>query len=252
MSTDYSQTSLTLLNHVGDGNDPVAERRFVERYGRMVRGIARAAGLNDHDADDVVQETLIAAVQALREKRYDRQLGRFKAWLKGVLFHKIAHFRRKSGLPRAAGFSPRDASSASSLSREESGCSPLPAGGGRVRANPSPDSEQTQVPASAFLSSSWASSLPLEDIPDPSPPPDEQTERAFEQEWMQALYEEAADEVRNEVEPQTWQAFHLVVNHGWSPVETARHLGIRRSAVDNAKSRILKRLRDKVEIWGLT
>ncbi|MCG3131480.1 MAG: hypothetical protein FLDDKLPJ_02273 [Phycisphaerae bacterium] len=265
MHIDYSQTSLTLLNLVGAGGDPLAERRFVERYGQMVRRIAKAARLDDHDADDVVQETMIAAVQALRENRYDRQRGRFKVWLKGVLYHKIAHLRRKSTTPcRAAGFSPRGPSPTEGLAGfsprgpfppadglgtegESSSTPPIPVGGrvaeetgGRWRA-----SSQGGRRGRADYSH-----VPLTDIADPAPTADEQVEAAFEKEWMKAIYEEAAEEVRTEVEPHTWQAFDLVANHGWSPAETARFLGIRRSAVDNAKCRVLKRLKDKVAGFG--
>lgn len=192
--TTVSRTSLTLLEQVGGGVDPLAERRFVERYGLMVRGIAKAARLGDHDVEDVVQETMIAAVQALRQQSYDRERGRFKVWLKGVLFHKIAHARRRSSRPSAS-----------------------------------------------------AGELP--GLADPAAGPEAQVEEAFEREWMKALYEEAAVLVRNEVEPQTWQAFDLVANRGWSPAEVARLLGIRRSAVDNAKSRVLQRLKDKIAAW---
>lgn len=194
-----SQTSLTLLEQVAAGGDPLAERRFYDRYSRLARTIALAAGLRGADGDDVVQETMTATMLALRERRYDRERGRFKAWFKGVLFHKIGHARRAGGRAAAGGL--------------------------------------TRV----------AETADLELLTDPAAGPAAEVEAAFEREWAEALLEEAADAVRQEVEPETWQAYDLYRTKGWKPGDVARQLGIRRSAVYNASTRVIERLRQKAD-----
>lgn len=91
----------------------------------------------------------------------------------------------------------------------------------------------------------------LKDIADPAPSPDEEFESAFEAEWQKALFDEAAEIVRQRIvqrgESVNWQAYDLVVNGGWKPRAVARLLGIRRSQVDNAKSRILAAIRAAVQ-----
>ena len=94
----HPQTSSTLLGRVAGENDEKACAAFVERYAPMVRSLARRAGLGHDQAEDVVQEVMYGAIDALRRQRYDRTLGRFKAWLKGVIQHKVGDVRRASRL----------------------------------------------------------------------------------------------------------------------------------------------------------
>lgn len=184
----HSQTSTTLLENVALGENPLAERRFCELYGRLARAVAQAASVHSNDIDDIVQDAVAASVQGLRERRYDRPRGSFKAWFKAILFHKIGHLRRdyvkRAGERRGGG-------------------------------------DDT-----------------LESVADRTPGPQEQVEAAFEREWERTLLEEANDEVRQRVEPITWQAYHMVVFQGQEVADVARLLGIRRSQVYNAASRI--------------
>jgi RNA polymerase sigma-70 factor (ECF subfamily) len=62
----------------------------------MVRALSRRSGCSHDEAEDIVQEVMMAAIDALRRQSYDRALGRFKAWLKGVIYHKITDARRRS------------------------------------------------------------------------------------------------------------------------------------------------------------
>jgi RNA polymerase sigma-70 factor (ECF subfamily) len=56
---------------------------------------ARKLGLPDGDADDVVQETMIGAIAAIREGRYDPAKGTLKAFLRGQAYHKICDYWRR-------------------------------------------------------------------------------------------------------------------------------------------------------------
>ena len=84
MATDEHssiQTRPSLLNRLKSGDDPESWRAFYRIYGKLVRDFALQAGLNDTEADEVVQETAIAMARHLPEYRYDPKVCRFKTWL---------------------------------------------------------------------------------------------------------------------------------------------------------------------------
>lgn len=63
---------------------------------------------------------------------------------------------------------------------------------------------------------------------------------------LQELYRRAIALLESEFEPQTFAAFRMLVVDGKTGDETAQALGLRRSAVYNAKSRVLRRLREEL------
>lgn len=192
MDESQSVTSLSLLRRVGAGGDEVACAEFVRRYEPLVRAIGRASRLAPQDCDDLAQEVMMAAIHALREERYEREMGRFKAFLKGIIQHKIEHFRRAGARRRvAAGVSIENAAGS---------------------------------------------------IADPAPGPAQEYEEAFEREWHAVRVAAALDEIRTQVEPQTFQAYDLVVKKGMTAKQAARQLGMSRGAVDLAKHRVVQRI----------
>lgn len=197
MDSTLSRTSTTLLNGVAYGGDACAERRFVERYGNLARAVAQAAGVHSNDIEDVVQETVVAAVQGLRDGRYSRGRGAFKSWFKGIVFNKISRYRRdyarRAGCHRVEGIDG------------------------------------------------------LDQLPDKASGPPEQMEEAYEREWEAIVFAEASDEVRGRVDPVNWQAYDLVQRQGMKPGIVASLLGIRRSHVYNAVSRIKGHLSETVQ-----
>jgi RNA polymerase sigma-70 factor (ECF subfamily) len=69
----------------------------------------------------------------------------------------------------------------------------------------------------------------------------------FDWEWRRALFKRAADQVRAEVEPQTWQAFWETGVVGTSPAKAAQKLGMSAGGIRVAKCRVLARLRAVVK-----
>jgi RNA polymerase sigma factor (sigma-70 family) len=65
----------------------------------------------------------------------------------------------------------------------------------------------------------------------------------FDQEFRRALFHRAAEQVRGEVQPATWQAFWETAVVGISPTDAAKKLGINVGAIRVAKCRVLKRLK---------
>ncbi len=72
----------------------------------------------------------------------------------------------------------------------------------------------------------------------------------FEAEYRRRVFRWAADEIRCEFTPTTWQAFWLTAVEGRPPKEAAAELGLTVGAVYIARSRILARLRQRVEELG--
>jgi RNA polymerase sigma factor (sigma-70 family) len=68
----------------------------------------------------------------------------------------------------------------------------------------------------------------------------------FDRELRRALFQRAAEQVREEVEPATWQAFWETAVVGTSPADAAKKLDMQVGAIRVAKCRVLARLRAAV------
>lgn len=79
------------------------------------------------------------------------------------------------------------------------------------------------------------------------PSTDAETERLIETEYRRELYSRAAGAVRREIEEATWLAFELTVVQTLSVDHAARSLGLSTGSVYAARSRVMRRLRDKVK-----
>lgn len=77
-------------------------------------------------------------------------------------------------------------------------------------------------------------------IPDPCDSAPDEAERPL----LGALYREALGLVRGEFEEKTWQAFWRTAAEGRSPAAVAADLGATPAAVRQAKSRVLRRLKE--------
>src|SRR5262249_10901582 len=80
-----------------------------------------------------------------------------------------------------------------------------------------------------------------------APPADpaeaEESDAHDEQGEVRQLLRAAAQHVRDQVQPQTWEAFWKVVVEGKTPEQVGEELGMRPGTVRVAKSRVLSRLR---------
>jgi RNA polymerase sigma-70 factor (ECF subfamily) len=75
--------------------------------------------------------------------------------------------------------------------------------------------------------------------------PDE-TSDAHENQQVGGLFQRAVAAIQAEFEPRTWQAFWLAVVEGQSTDEIAARLGMSANNVRQARSRVLRRLRDQL------
>ena len=82
-AADYDSlpTRHSLLSRLRDLGDDASWRTFFDTYWQLIYNVAHKSGLADADAQDVVQETVIAVARRMPEFRYDPAKGSFKQWL---------------------------------------------------------------------------------------------------------------------------------------------------------------------------
>ena len=84
-----------MLKRLSEAGDDASWRTFFDTYWRLLYNVARKSGLSEADAQDVVQETVIAVARKMPEFRYDPAKGSFKRWLLLITRRRIQdHFRR--------------------------------------------------------------------------------------------------------------------------------------------------------------
>jgi RNA polymerase sigma-70 factor (ECF subfamily) len=92
---DSLPTRTSLLGRLRDLDDEVSWRTFFDTYWRLIYNVARKSGLTDTEAQDIVQETVIAVARKLPDFRYDPRKGSFKNWLLLITRRRIHdHLRR--------------------------------------------------------------------------------------------------------------------------------------------------------------
>jgi RNA polymerase sigma-70 factor (ECF subfamily) len=80
-------TQVSLLQRLRQPGDQEAWGRFVELYTPLLYHWARHAGLQEHDAVDLVQDVLTTLVQKMPGLVYDPQRS-FRAWLRAVTLNR--------------------------------------------------------------------------------------------------------------------------------------------------------------------
>src|SRR5205814_8862902 len=106
-SFDPIPTRHSLLNRLKDWGDQASWQDFFDTYWRLIYNVAVKAGLTDTQAQDVVQETVIAVARKIPELKADPAHGSLSAWLVRLTRWRIAEqFRKRREDPRAAGESP--------------------------------------------------------------------------------------------------------------------------------------------------
>ena len=81
-----------------DHSDREAWEQFFELYAPILEGYARAHGLSRSDAEEVRDRCLEVVARRMPAFEYERERGRFKAWLLKIARGKVVDFlRRPSG-----------------------------------------------------------------------------------------------------------------------------------------------------------
>lgn len=96
-SYDSPSTRTSVLDAVRSGPDaaPAAHARFFDRYAPYVFGVARARGLQEADADEVVQLVMLALLRDGGIAAYDCARGGFRPWLARLAAWRAEDVRRR-------------------------------------------------------------------------------------------------------------------------------------------------------------
>jgi len=196
---DSIPTRQSLLARLKDVGDQESWREFFDIYWRLIHATALKAGLTDSEAQEVVQEVMIAAVKKMPKFTYDPGKDSLKGWLLAVTRWKVAdQFRKREKVGQPSRL-PRS---------------------GETPDLPSDDTARTAT---------------IERLPDPS---GAEIDAIWDGEWRQNLLRAALDRVKRRVSPAHYEMYHVHVVQGLSPRETARALGVGTAAVYVAKHRV--------------
>jgi len=87
-------TRASLLLRLKDWGDQVTWQKFYDTYSGLIYGVARQAGLNAVEAQDVVQETVLAVAKNLPGFNYKAD-GSFKSWILNMTRWRLIDELRK-------------------------------------------------------------------------------------------------------------------------------------------------------------
>jgi RNA polymerase sigma-70 factor (ECF subfamily) len=207
---DSVPTRQSLLLRLRRWDDTAGWREFFEMYWELIYRVARKAGLSDAEAQDVVQETVLAVAQKIGEFDTDPRRGSFKSWLLGQARWRIGdQFRARKRSPLAFA-----------------------------------DSAEVVGGVGAYSEDQDTRTGPIERLVDPAADP---LERLWNDEWDQHVLRTALERVKARVSVKQFQLFELHVRQGLSIGDTARAVGTTKVAVYMAKSRVGRVLKREVE-----
>lgn len=88
-------TRQSLLSRLRNVQDQDGWNDFFDRYWRLIYNVARKSGLNDVEAQEVVQATFIYLSRRMPKFSYEPERGSFKSWLRTVTRSRISIYWRK-------------------------------------------------------------------------------------------------------------------------------------------------------------
>lgn len=94
MQFSAQSTTTALLKGLQEPGNETTWRELDARYRPIIFAFTRKLGLDEADAADVAQDTMVSFVQAFRAGKYDRQRGRLRSWLVGMVKHRVADLYR--------------------------------------------------------------------------------------------------------------------------------------------------------------
>src|SRR5580765_3000440 len=117
-SEEFIPTRRSLLSRLKNWDDQQSWKTFFDTYWKMLYSVSRRSGLSDAEAQDVVQETIIAVAKQMPEFKYDPALGSFKGWLLQIIRCRIADQVRKKHYESGGQRRPREERLSTSLIEE--------------------------------------------------------------------------------------------------------------------------------------
>ena len=94
---EFIPTRATLIQRLKNWQDQASWQEFFDTYWKLIYGLARKLGLNEEDAQDVVQETMISVAHRMPNFKYKPEVGSFKSWLRTLIRSRVSdQMRRRS------------------------------------------------------------------------------------------------------------------------------------------------------------
>src|SRR5438132_4093659 len=101
-------TRQSLLSRLKNADDQASWQDFFDTYWRLIYAVAIKSGLTEAEAQDAVQETVIAVARNIKEFQYDPKKCSFKSWLMMLTRQRIIwQLRKRQALPAPNGPEPR-------------------------------------------------------------------------------------------------------------------------------------------------
>ena len=111
-------TRWSLLSRLKDWDDQDSWRKFFDGYWQLIYNAGLKAGLTHDEAEDVVQEVVIAVAKKMSEFNTDPAAGSFKAWLLTLTQWRIKdQFRKRARHHDARADSRRDPAQTATIER---------------------------------------------------------------------------------------------------------------------------------------
>lgn len=220
-------TRASLLQRLKDPADQAGWDEFFRTYHGLIHGVARRAGLNETEAEEVIQETFIAIARKMPEFRYDPAKDSFKGWLLQITRWRIAdQFRKRPvtgpELPSTvAGAGPRPATSA-----EASHPAHRLSDGGEAETRRTATVDRIPDPAGSALTAIW------------------------DEEWERHLLSTALARIKRRVNPAHYEIYHLRVILGKSVSEVKQALGVNAGQIYLATHRVGSLLKKELRRLG--
>ena len=90
-----SSTRSELLRKISQMDNQGGWTEFADEYSGYIFFIAQQYGLQEADAEDIVQIVLLEVAKSISTFTYDREKGRFRAWLSTIAKRRITDFLRQ-------------------------------------------------------------------------------------------------------------------------------------------------------------
>jgi RNA polymerase sigma-70 factor (ECF subfamily) len=111
-------TRWSLLSRLKDWDDQDSWRQFFDTYWQLIYNTGLKAGLTHVEAEEVVQEVVIAVAKKMGEFKTDPAAGSFKAWLLTLTQWRIKdQFRKRAREPDLRADSPPDPARTATIER---------------------------------------------------------------------------------------------------------------------------------------
>lgn len=94
-SKEFPETRPSLLATLDGSGGGSRWLEFYQRYAPAVFRVARHRGLDQHDAEDIVQQSMVTISRHIGKFNYNRDRGAFRNWVRRIAETRIVDFTRR-------------------------------------------------------------------------------------------------------------------------------------------------------------